>query len=274
MKIEISGENFGTVTYGAGKPVYIAGPCAVESRSQMYKIAEGVKRAGAHILRGGVVKPRSSVHSWQGYGGDSMDQAEEGYSILHDAGVKFEMPTVSEVRGEGYVDLAAQYVDVLQIGARNMYNQDLLMLAAQQDMPILYKRNFGASIEEYLSFCEYIAAEGNLKIILCERGMLPFGVTKGVNPTRYVMDISAIPVIQKMTFLPIIADPSHGTGRRDLIANMTYAAMAAGSAGFMIETHDDPEHALVDGPQQITPDELTKIIITSNAIHKVINAKW
>jgi 3-deoxy-7-phosphoheptulonate synthase len=256
------------IAFGNGKPVYIAGPCAVESKSQLMRIAEGVKKAGAHVLRGGVFKPRSSVHSFQGLGGKDWEKAEEALQWLHDAGREYEMPVVTEVRGENQVDLVAGFVDILQIGARNMYDQDLLTAIGRTKKPVLFKRHFGASIEEFLSFAEYIAAESNKNIILCERGILPFG--KGKNYTRYILDLGAIPAIKKETYLPIIADPSHATGRSDLIFNMSCASIAAGAAGLMIEVHYDPREALVDGSQAILPEQLEKVIKACNNIHEMI----
>lgn len=256
------------IEVGGDKPVYMAGPCAVEGREQLFKIAEGVKKAGAHILRGGVFKPRSSVHSFQGLGAAGQDDAREALQWMKEAGEKFEMPTVTEIRGESQVDLVAEYIDILQIGARNMYDQDLMVKVALTGKPILYKRHFGAGIEEFLSFAEYMAAEGNKNIILCERGMLPVG--KGKVFTRYLLDVGAIPVIQKETYLPIIADPSHGTGRRDLVFSMSCAAIAAGAAGLMIESHYNPAEALVDGQQMITPDELRETIEVCERIRKSI----
>jgi len=261
----------GNVGIGDGDPVFIAGPCAVESRQQLFKIAENVKEAGAHILRGGIFKPRSSVHSFQGLGAKGQEEAREALEWLRDAGKQFEMPVVSEVRGETQVDLVAEYVDLIQIGARNMYDQDLLAKVGKKGKPILFKRHFGAGIEEFLSFAEYIAAEGNKDIILCERGILPLG--KGRSYTRYTLDLSAIPAIQKETYLPIIVDPSHGTGRRDLVFNMSCAAIAAGASGLMIETHYSPEEALVDGQQTITPAELKDVIDTCQRIHKEISSR-
>ncbi len=257
------------VTIGGEEPVWIAGPCSVESKAQLNKIADGVKKAGAHILRGGVFKPRSSVHSWQGLGSQGEEKAEEALSWLKEAGKRLEMPVVTEARGETVVDLVAKYSDIIQIGARNMYNQDLLQAAGKTGLPVFFKRNFGAGIEEYLSFAEYIAAEGNSKIILCERGMLPMG--KGKAYTRYSLELAAVPVIQKETFLPILVDPSHGTGRRDLIFDMSCAAMACGANGLMIECHYNPAEALVDAAQQITPDELKDVIDTCKKIHKVVS---
>lgn len=258
----------GNVEIGGDELVFIAGPCAVESKEQLFEIAEGVKKAGAHILRGGVFKPRSSVHSFQGLGGGGSEQAEEALKWLHDAGKKFELPVITEVRGETQVDMVAEYVDILQIGARNMYDQDLLTMVARKGKPVLFKRHFGAGIEEFLSFAEYIAAEGNKDIILCERGIIPIG--KGRSYTRYTLDLAAVPAIQKETYLPILVDPSHGTGRRDLIFNMGCAAIAAGASGLMIEAHYNPQEALVDGQQMITPDELKTLIIACQKIHKVV----
>lgn len=258
----------GDISIGGAEPVFIAGPCAVENKKQLFKIAEGIKKAGAHILRGGIFKPRSSVHSFQGLGGGSAEEAEEALGWLREAGDKFEMPVITEVRGETQVDLVAEYVDILQIGARNMYDQDLLTMVARKNKPVLYKRHFGAGVEELLSFAEYIAAEGNKDIILCERGVLPIG--KGKNYTRYTFDLASIPAIQKETYLPVVADPSHATGRRDLIFNMSCAAIAAGACGLMIEAHCSPAEALVDSQQMITPDELKEVISACRKISKLI----
>jgi 3-deoxy-7-phosphoheptulonate synthase len=258
----------GDVEIGGEEPVYMAGPCAVESKEQLFRIAEGVKKAGAHMLRGGVFKPRTSVHSFQGLGAGGEEDAREALGWLREAGEHYGMPVVTEIRGESQVDLVAEYVDVLQIGARNMYDQDLLTKAANKGKPILFKRHFGASVEEFLSFAEYIAAEGNKDIILCERGIVPVG--KGRSYTRYTLDLAAIPAIQKETFLPVMVDPSHATGRRDLIFNMSCAAIAAGASGLMIEVHYNPAEALVDGQQMITPDELRETIETCNRVHRVL----
>jgi len=258
----------GGVGIGGGEPVYIAGPCAVESKEQLFRIAEGIKKAGAQVLRGGIFKPRSSVHSFQGLGANGREQAEEALSWLREAGDRFDLAVVTEVRGETQVDLVAKYVDMLQIGTRNMYDQDLLTTVAIKNKPVLFKRHFGAGIEEFLSFAEYIAAEGNKNIVLCERGILPLG--KGRNYTRYTFDLAAIPAIQKETYLPVLADPSHATGRRDLIFNMSCAAIAAGASGLMIETHFDPTASLVDGQQTITLDELKEVITACNQIYRLI----
>jgi 3-deoxy-7-phosphoheptulonate synthase len=251
----------GDVVIGGGEPVFIAGPCAIEGREQMLKTAEEAKSAGANILRGGAFKPRSSVHSFQGL-------QEEGLKYLAEAGEKFNMPTITEVRGEGQVELVAQYVDILQIGARNMYNQDLLEAVAKMGKPVLLKRNFGAGIEEFLCFAEYIVAQGNKDIILCERGLVPIG--KGKEYTRYMLDLSAVPVLKKETYLPVFADPSHGTGRRDLVEPMSRAAIAAGADGLMIETHCNPQEALCDSQQMIMADELKRIIDVCIKIRKIM----
>jgi 3-deoxy-7-phosphoheptulonate synthase len=257
----------GGVEIGGDTPVYISGPCAIESKAQLFRIAEDVKRAGAQILRGGIFKPRSSAHSFQGLGAKGDEEAREALSWLRDAGKMFEMPTVTEVRGENQVDLIAEYVDIMQIGARNMYDQDLAATIARKGKPVFYKRHFGASVEEFLSFSEYIAVEGNKDIILCERGVLPTG--KGKSFTRYTLDLGAVPAIQKETYLPVMVDPSHAAGRRDLIYSMSCAAMAAGASGLTIEVHYNPAEAWVDAAQAITGDELKEIIDTCNRIHRI-----
>ena len=261
----------GNVEIGGDEPVIIAGPCAVESKEQLFRIAEEVKKAGAHILRGGIFKPRSSVYSFQGLGGEGWEEAVGASRWLQKAGEMFEMPVVTEIRGEAQIDLVAEYADILQIGARNMYNQDLLTKVAQKKKPVLFKRHFGASVEEFLSFAEYIAAEGNKDIILCERGIIPIG--KGKDYTRYTLDLAAVPAIQKETYLPVIVDPSHATGRRDLIFSMSCAAIAAGANGLMVEAHYNPSEALIDGQQMITPDELKDVIYTCRRINKLVGER-
>jgi len=258
----------GDVEFGGDGPVFIAGPCAVESREQLLRIAEGVKKAGAHILRGGIFKPRTSVHSFQGLGANGEEGAHQALRWLREAGDAFGMPIVTEVRGEGQVDLIAEYADVIQIGARNMYDQDLITSAARKKKPILYKRHFGAGIEEFLSFAEYMVAEENRDIILCERGILPLG--KGRSYSRYTLDVTAVPAIRRETYLPVIVDPSHAAGRRDLIFDLSCAGVAAGACGLMIEVHYSPEEALVDAQQQITPDELAEVITACREIHEAV----
>ncbi|MBN1643783.1 MAG: 3-deoxy-7-phosphoheptulonate synthase, partial [Dehalococcoidales bacterium] len=223
----------GDIEIGGDKLVFIAGPCAVESKKQLFQIAEGVKKAGAQMLRGGIFKPRSSVHSFQGLGSAGENGAIEALEWFREAGDKFELPVVTEVRGESQVDLVAKYVDIIQIGARNMYDQDLLVKVARTGKPILYKRHFGAGIEEFLSFAEYMVAEDNKDIILCERGILPLG--KGKSYTRYTLDLAAVPVLKKESYLPVIVDPSHAAGRRDLIFNLSCASVAVGACGLIVE---------------------------------------
>ena len=258
----------GDIKIGGDQPVFIAGPCAVESKKQLFRIAEEVKNAGAHILRGGIFKPRSSVHSFQGLGSRGDDKAREALSWLQEAGRKYEMPVITEVRGEMQAELIAEYSDILQIGSRNMYDQDLLSTVGRIGKPVLLKRHFGASVEELLSFSEYIVAEGNKDVILCERGIVPVG--KGNNYTRYTLDLAAVPVIQRESYLPVIVDPSHAAGRRDLIFNMSCAAIAAGAGGLVVEAHYNPAEAMVDAQQMITPDELKELIDTCNKIHKMV----
>lgn len=255
------------VEVGGEEPIFIAGPCAVESKAQLYRIAEEVKHAGAQMLRGGIFKPRSSAHSFQGLGSQGEAEAEEALSWLQEAGNKFEMPVVTEVRGEAYVHLVARYSDIIQIGARNMYNQDLLVKVAKTGLPVLFKRHFGASVEEFLSYSEYIAAQGNKDIILCERGIVPIGKGKGF--TRYTLDLASVPVVQTESYLPIIVDPSHAAGRRDLIYNLSCAAIGVGADGLIIETHYEPSTAIVDGQQMITPGELGRIIEAAKEISRM-----
>lgn len=255
----------GDIEIDGRRPLFIAGPCAVESQEQIRHIAAGVKLAGAHMLRGGIFKPRTSVHAFQGLGARGEKEAAQALGWLRDAGREFGLPTVTEVRGESHVEMVADYADMLQIGARNMYNQELLVKVARQRKPILFKRHFGASIEEFLSFCEYITDAGNEDIVLCERGILPFG--RGRPQTRYTLDIAAVPVLQKLSLLPVVVDPSHGTGRRDLVAPMSAAAIAAGANGVMIEVHHAPADAFSDGEQMITPAELAEVIALCRAIH-------
>ena len=250
---------------GDNPPVYIAGPCSIESYEQLSRIAKKVKEAGANILRGGAFKPRSSVHSFQGLG-------LEGLKHLQDVGKDLRIPTITEVRGEDDVEIAARYTDVLQIGARNMYNQDLIEKVAGTGKPIFFKRGFSAQIDKYLSFAERIVAKGNKKIILCERGISPLGGSYK-NQTRFTLDLNAVPVIKKETPFPVVADPSHGTGRRDLVFPMARASIAAGAHGLMIEVHDRPAEALSDGAQAVEPAELAKIIEMCDRLYKTMIQK-
>ncbi|MDX9986207.1 MAG: 3-deoxy-7-phosphoheptulonate synthase [Dehalococcoidales bacterium] len=257
----------GAVKIGNSEPVFIAGPCAIESKVQLMRIAAEVKAAGADILRGGVFKPRTSVHSFQGLG-SSDEGAEQALGWLREAGDKYDIPVITEVRGESHVNIVAKYADILQIGSRNMYNQDLLIKVAKTGKPVLLKRHFGASIEEFLSFAEYIAASGNKDIILCERGIVPVG--RGKSYTRYVLDLQAVPVIQKETYLPIIVDPSHAAGRKDLITTMSMSAIAAGASGLEIEVHYNAKEARCDNQQMITAGELGFLIQSCRKLNQTI----
>ncbi len=251
------------VTIGEGnEPVYFAGPCSIESYEQLHRIGKHVKDAGAQVLRGGAYKPRTSVHSFQGLG-------LAGLKHLHNVGKDLDIPTVTEVRSEFDVKTVAKYTDILQIGARNMYNQDLIEAAAKENKPILFKRGFSAQIDEYLSFAERIIANGNRKIILCERGIAPLGGSFK-NQSRFTLDLNAVPVLRKETPFPVIVDPSHGTGRRDLILPMSRSAIASGAHGLMIEVHDRPHEALSDANQSVEPKQLYQIIRMCNLIYRTI----
>ncbi len=232
----------GNVTIGGGAPVVIAGPCSVESREQILETARAVKQAGASLLRGGAFKPRTSPYSFQGLG-------EEGLKLLAEAGEETGLPVISEVMDPENLDLVAEYVDVLQLGARNMQNFHLLKKIGQAGKPVLLKRGLSATIEEWLMSAEYILNEGNSHVILCERGIRTFETA-----TRNTLDLSAVPVIRHLSHLPIIVDPSHGTGKWRYVAPMSRAALAAGADGLMVEVHPDPERALSDGPQSLTLD--------------------
>ena len=257
--VKVGGVSIG----GDNPPVYMCGPCSIESYEQLYRIGKTVKDAGAQILRGGAYKPRTSVHSFQGLG-------IEGLKHLQAAGRDLGLPTVTEVRSEADVETVAKYTDIFQIGARNMFNQDLIEATARTGKPILFKRSFAAQIDEYLSFAERIVAKHNRHILLCERGIMPMGGSFKPQ-TRYTLDLNAVPVLRRETPFPVIADPSHGTGRKDLIAPMSRASIAAGAHGLMIEVHDRPQEALSDGAQALLPSQLGAIIRTCNLLHKTIN---
>jgi 3-deoxy-7-phosphoheptulonate synthase len=236
------------VAFGGDYLPVIAGPCSVESEEQLYTAAKQIKDAGATVLRGGAFKPRSSPYSFQGMG-------EEGLKILQAAGKDLNIPTVSEVMDVAQIELVCEYIDVLQVGARNMQNFSLLKELGKVKKPILLKRGLSATIEELLMAGEYIMDGGNFNVIFCERGIRTFE-----NITRNTLDLSAIPVVQKRSHLPIIADPSHGTGLRDKVAPMARAAVAAGANGVTIEVHPDPDRALSDGAQSLYPHQFTKLM--------------
>jgi 3-deoxy-7-phosphoheptulonate synthase len=225
-----------------------AGPCAVESAGQIDLIAARVARAGARLLRGGAFKPRSSPYSFQGLG-------EEGLRLLRAAGYRYNLVVVSEVMDPSQIALMLPFVDLLQVGARNMQNYHLLRALGAIEKPVLLKRGMSATIEEWLLSAEYIMAGGNYNVILCERGIRTFETY-----TRNTLDIAAIPVIQKLSHLPILADPSHGTGRRDKVAPMARAAIAAGADGLLLEVHNDPERALSDGAQSLHFEQFEELM--------------
>ena len=250
---------------GKEPPVYIAGPCSIESYEQLSRIGIKVKEAGANMLRGGAFKPRTSVHSFQGLG-------TEGLKHLRRVGEELDMPTVTEVRSELDVEIVAEYADMLQIGARNMYNQDLIEAVAKQNKPVLFKRGFSAQIDEYLSFGERLIAHGNRNVVLCERGITPLGGAFK-QQTRYTLDIAAVPVINSETPFPVITDPSHASGRKDLVVPMARASIAAGANGLIIEVHDRPQEALSDANQALHPDVLKELIKSCNDIYETLNRK-
>jgi 3-deoxy-7-phosphoheptulonate synthase len=238
----------GAVEIGGERVVVMAGPCSVESRDQIERSAEAVARAGAQVIRGGAFKPRSSPYSFQGLG-------EEGLRMLREAADRNGLLVVSEVMDLTQIPLVAQYSDIMQVGARNMQSFNLLRELGRQRKPVLLKRGISATIEELLLSAEYILAGGNYDVILCERGIRTFETY-----TRNTMDISAIPVVKKLSHLPIVADPSHGTGRRDKVAPMARAAVAAGADGLLVEVHPDPDHALSDGAQSLRPEQFEELM--------------
>lgn len=249
------------VIIGGNTVVVMAGPCSVETPEQIEIIAAAVRKAGAQILRGGAFKPRTSPYSFQGLG-------EPGLRMLRLAGDKENLLVVSEVMEVAQVPMIAEYVDILQVGARNMQNFNLLRELGKIRKPVLLKRGMAATIEELLMAAEYIMAGGNYQVILCERGIRTFE-----NATRNTLDISAIPVVKKLSHLPIVADPSHGTGRRDKVAPMARAAVAAGADGLVIEVHHDPDNALSDGAQSLFPEQFSKLMEELRMIAKVIGRR-
>src|SRR5438270_5601060 len=238
----------GSVKIGGGSLAMIAGPCAVESAEVLDTIAGQVKAAGANILRGGAFKPRTSPYSFQGLG-------EEGLRILRDVGHEHGLPVVTEVMDPRQVAIVGRYADMFQIGARNMQNFDLLKEVGQAKKPVLIKRGMSATVKDLLMSAEYILAEGNHQVILCERGVRSFE-----DSTRNMLDLSAVPNVKGQSHLPIIVDPSHATGRPDLIPSMARAAVAAGADGVHIEVHSCPEKALSDGPQALLPDKYAALM--------------
>jgi len=258
VKPDDSRVRIGDVVVGGEELVVVAGPCAVESLEQTLRVAQEVKKGGAHLLRGGAFKPRTSPYAFQGLG-------KEGLEILARAREATGLPVVTEaLDGEG-VDLVEQYADAIQIGARNMQNFPLLKRAGRSKKPVILKRGMSATLEEFMMSAEYILAEGNYQVVLCERGVRTFS-----DFSRNTLDLAVVPAVKRLSHLPILVDPSHGTGRRDKVAPLSRAAAAVGADGLIIEVHHDPNRALSDGPQSITPDMFAALVTDLRQIAPVI----
>ncbi len=250
------------VKFGGGHVGMIAGPCTVETYDQMDITAKKLKECGVKVIRGGAFKPRTSPYSFQGLG-------EEGLKILREVADKYDMAVVSEVMEVSQIPLFLKYVDIIQVGARNMQNFNLLKSLGETRKPILLKRGLSATIEEWLMSAEYILAGGNREVILCERGIRTFE-----HITRNTLDLCAIPVVQKISHLPIIVDPSHATGLRDKVAPMSKAAIAGGADGLIIEVHHSPETAVCDGAQSLYPEQFAELFKELKALAKVVNKEF
>ena len=246
------------VTIGGPDLAIIAGPCGIETRDQAFKIAERVARDGAQFLRGGAYKPRTSPYSFQGLG-------EEGLKIMAEIRARFGLLIVTEAVDYESLDLVDQYADVIQIGARNMQNFSLLKRAGRARKPVLLKRGLSATLEEFLMAAEYIMSEGNYNIVLCERGVRTFA-----DHTRNTLDLSIVPAVQRLSHLPIIVDPSHGTGKRNKVTPLSRAAVAVGADGLMVEVHHDPDRALSDGMQSLFPDQFDALMAQVRQIAAVV----
>jgi len=236
------------VSFGGKKVPVMAGPCSVESAQGMRVIARKIKKAGATVLRGGAFKPRTSPYDFQGLG-------EEGLKYLYEAGKEFDLATVTEVMDPRDLDLICQYADILQLGARNMQNFSLLKEVGKTKKPVMLKRGMSATVKEWLMSAEYILSNGNFDVVLCERGIRTYETA-----TRNTFDVNAIPLVKKLSHLPIIADPSHGTGVRELVGSVAKAAVAAGCDGLILEVHENPEEAFSDGPQSLTPKSFNALM--------------
>jgi 3-deoxy-7-phosphoheptulonate synthase len=250
----------GGVRIGGGRPVVIGGPCVIESRDSLLGAVRAMKAGGADMLRGGAFKPRTSPYAFQGLG-------EEGLRYLAEAREETGLPVVTEAMEPDHVDLVARYADMIQIGARNMANFPLLRRAGRAGKPVLLKRGFSATIEEWLMSAEYVLAHGNPDVVLCERGIRGFDTA-----TRFMLDLTAVPLVKELSHLPIIVDPSHGTGRRSLVARMALAGLAAGADGLIIEAHPDPDRAMCDATQTITPAELAGIVESGRVLYAALLA--
>jgi 3-deoxy-7-phosphoheptulonate synthase len=248
----------GDATIGGDELAIIAGPCAVESREQIFAVAESVKRSGARFFRGGAFKPRTSPYAFQGLG-------EEGLKILAEAREQFGLRIVTEAIDEASADLVERYADVMQIGARNMQNFSLLKRAGRARIPVLLKRGLSAMLDEWLLAAEYVMAEGNYNVILCERGVRTFA-----QHTRNTLDLAAIPAVRRISHLPVVVDPSHGTGKNHMVTPLARAGVAVGADGLIIEVHNHPERALSDGAQSLTLEQYEHLVPEVRAIHDVI----
>ena len=248
----------GDATIGGEELAIIAGPCAIESREQAFVVAEAVWRSGAKFFRGGAFKPRTSPYAFQGLG-------EDGLKILEDIREKYGLKIVTEALDEAGVDLVERYADVIQIGARSMQNFTLLRRVGKSRLPVLLKRGLSATLDEWLLAAEYIMAEGNYQIVLCERGIRTFA-----QHTRNTLDLSAVPAVRRISHLPVIVDPSHGTGKNYMVTPLARAGVAVGSDGLIIEVHDQPDHALCDGAQALTLAQYQQLVNEVRAIHEVI----
>jgi 3-deoxy-7-phosphoheptulonate synthase len=261
VKAEDTVVDIGGVAVGGPSLVIVAGPCAVESREQMLTVAREVKRAGAQLLRGGAFKPRTSPYSFQGLG-------EEGLKILAAARDETGLPVVTEALDTEGVDLVERYADAIQIGARNMQNFSLLKRCGRARKPVLLKRGLAATLEEFLMSAEYVVSEGNYAVVLCERGVRTFS-----DFSRNTLDLAVVPAVKSLSHLPILVDPSHGTGRRDKVAPLSRAAVAVGADGIVVEVHHDPNSALSDGPQSITPAMFEALVRDLRQIAPVIGRR-
>jgi len=248
VKSENTVVQLNNVAIGSTELVLMAGPCSIESRSQIMDIAEFVKSQGAQVLRGGAYKPRTSPYSFQGL-------KEEGLKYLREAADRFELSVVTEVKDTETLNLVSEYSDMLQIGARNMHNFSLLESVGRTSKPVLLKRGLAATIEEWLMAAEYIASQGNYNIVLCERGIRTFETS-----TRNTLDLNAIPLVKHLSHLPVVVDPSHGTGSWNLVVPMALASVAAGADGLLIEVHPNPEKALSDGRQSLKPEKFAELV--------------
>jgi 3-deoxy-7-phosphoheptulonate synthase len=248
----------GDATIGGEELAIIAGPCAIESRAQAFAIAETVRRSGARFFRGGAYKPRTSPYAFQGLG-------EVGLKILAEVRDVYGLKIVTEALDEAGVDLVERYGDMIQIGARNMQNFSLLRRAGKSHLPILLKRGLSATLDEWLLAAEYIMSEGNYQVVLCERGIRTFA-----QHTRNTMDLAAIPAVRRISHLPVLVDPSHGTGKNYMVTPLARAGVAVGADGLIVEVHDQPDHALSDGAQALTPEQYEQLVSEVRAIHDVI----